>query len=152
MPSCTKCGLAKEDDAFRLHPNRSGNRFSWCKPCENREKTLRNRLKIKESLKLMLWTYAKRRAAKQSLPFDLDPDDISVPSHCPVLGMELKRNVAKPGRNSFSLDRTDPKLGYVRGNITVMSVRANLLKSDATPEELAAILEKVHGWTCSPPV
>lgn len=44
--------------------------------------------------------------------------------------------------SSPSLDRFDPKKGYVRGNINVISDRANTLKNNASVEEL----EKVVAW------
>jgi hypothetical protein len=37
------------------------------------------------------------------------------------------------------LDRLIPELGYVKGNIAVVSTRANTLKRDATPEELMKV-------------
>ena len=40
---------------------------------------------------------------------------------------------------SPSVDRIRGELGYVRGNICVISWRANKLKADATAEELEAI-------------
>ena len=42
--------------------------------------------------------------------------------------------------DSPSLDRIVPELGYVKGNIRVISNRANHLKSDATLEEHRKIL------------
>lgn len=38
-----------------------------------------------------------------------------------------------------SLDRRAPEKGYVKGNVTVMSRRANTLKLNASSEELRAI-------------
>ena len=42
--------------------------------------------------------------------------------------------------NSPSLDRTDPKLGYILGNVRVLSWRANYLKGDATVQEIRKLL------------
>jgi len=42
--------------------------------------------------------------------------------------------------NSPSLDKLIPELGYVKGNITVMSVRANRIKNDATRQEIELLL------------
>lgn len=77
----------------------------------------------------MLWS-AKNRATRKGLPFDLQIEDIVIPEICPVLGIA----VTKP-----SLDRKKNDLGYVRGNIKVISDRANRIKSDATVEEIEAI-------------
>lgn len=85
-----------------------------------------------------LITKAKRRATLQGVPFDLKPDDFEIPEFCPVLGIPLYRG-SKNGYNSPSLDRIRPALGYVRGNIVVVSWRANMLKKDATIEELIGL-------------
>lgn len=80
---------------------------------------------------------ARKRAARFSLPFDITPEDIQIPLECPVLGIPLRTG----GRdNAPSLDRIKPKEGYVRGNIEVISFRANRLKSDASTEEMRAVL------------
>ncbi|MBB3990312.1 hypothetical protein [Croceicoccus naphthovorans] len=59
----------------------------------------------------------------------------------PILGIPIY--IAKGGRggkdHSPSLDRIRPKLGYVPGNVIVISNRANRLKSDATIRELRDI-------------
>ena len=86
---------------------------------------------------------AKVRAAKIGVPFDLTAADIHFPKRCPLLGVELNYVLGAKGGPKFdspSLDRLDPAAGYVRGNVFVMSMRANRLKSDATIEELRAIL------------
>jgi hypothetical protein len=68
-------------------------------------------------------------------------EDIVIPLHCPVLGLPLYRNSggAAQGPNSPSLDRIDPSLGYVQGNVKVISSRANAIKSNASPEELLRV-------------
>jgi len=78
-------------------------------------------------------------AKKRGLPFDLTPDDVSIPEKCPVLGIPLSRGVGVRTDNSPSLDRIIPSLGYVKGNVIVVSMRANRIKNDATLEELRTI-------------
>lgn len=67
-----------------------------------------------------------------------------VPEFCPVLGMRLE-----PGNglsaSSPSLDRFDPEKGYTKGNVRVISARANTLKSNATPDELRKVLAYLEG-------
>lgn len=64
-----------------------------------------------------------------------------IPDHCPILGLPLYRNVGgrAQGPHSPTLDRINPALGYVRGNVRVISSRANSIKSDSTPEELLRV-------------
>jgi hypothetical protein len=84
---------------------------------------------------------AKMRARALKVPFDLDVSDIVIPTHCPILGIKLKpggSGRAKP--DCVSLDRFKPSLGYVRGNVTVISWRANCLKRDGTLEEFEKLV------------
>lgn len=48
------------------------------------------------------------------------------------------------GDDSYSLDRIDSSRGYVKGNIWVISLRANRIKNDSTVEELRLIADKVE--------
>ena len=84
---------------------------------------------------------AKTRARKLGLPFTITIDDVLIPTHCPVLGIPLIRGTGRNSQseNSPTLDRVLPDKGYVRGNVIVISNRANRLKSDATIKELRDI-------------
>jgi len=91
---------------------------------------------------------ARARAKKKGVPFTITPSDIVIPSHCPVLGVPLKRSgwPPPPSPNAPSLDRIVASKGYVSGNVVVISFRANRIKTDATLDELkrvAAWLESV---------
>lgn len=80
---------------------------------------------------------ARYRAKQRGLPFDLVAEEIVVPTVCPLLGIPLRiDNCGQPAPDSPSLDRIDPRLGYVRGNVQVISYKANTMKQDATPAEL----------------
>jgi len=84
---------------------------------------------------------AKCNAKRRGVPFNLSLDDIQIPAVCPVLGLKLAMSISGRSAASPSLDRIIPALGYVRGNVIVVSWRANELKSDATPEELRKIAD-----------
>lgn len=88
---------------------------------------------------------AKGRAKTKGLPFDLDESDLVAPTHCPVLGIELNYEASHNNDASPSLDRRTPALGYVRGNVTVISRRANILKLDVIdPEELQKVVDYIR--------
>lgn len=90
---------------------------------------------------------ARARARKRGLDFDITVEDIVVPDRCPVFGMEIRHKFGSGGADdrSPSLDRIDPSKGYIKGNIRVISHRANRIKSDASKEELVMLVEYVHG-------
>ena len=90
-----------------------------------------------------MWSSAKQRAKKAKVPFNIEICDILIPERCPVLGVELKRGIRHKRATSPSLDRIIPSLGYVKGNVWVMSSRANLIKNDATVEELELVVKAI---------
>ncbi len=67
-----------------------------------------------------------------------------IPDVCPVLGISLYPGTGRgPGHNAPSLDRIVPALGYVPGNVQVISHLANSMKRDASPEQLRLFAEWV---------
>tara|TARA_R110000868_G_scaffold233787_1_gene487510 strand:+ start:221 stop:739 length:519 start_codon:yes stop_codon:yes gene_type:complete len=83
-----------------------------------------------------------RKVAKErGLPFNLEESDIIIPEFCPVLGIRLELPSKARTDASVSIDRITPSLGYVKGNIVIVSWRANFIKSDATLEELKRLVE-----------
>lgn len=91
-------------------------------------------------------TAAKQRAKRRGLPFELTLGDIDIPTECPILKIPLVRNRrGGPQPNSPSLDRIVPEHGYVRGNVQVISHKANTIKSDATLDELRAVVRYLEG-------
>jgi hypothetical protein len=108
----------------------------------------RNRRRRKPEEHLVL--YAQYRARRDGLPFDISVDTLHWPSHCPVLGIELDYNKTPTGdrkirTNSPTLDRHINELGYVIGNVNVISHKANRIKSDATAEELMRVARYAAG-------
>ncbi len=83
---------------------------------------------------------AKVRALKAGVPFNLELQDIVIPEFCPILGMKLEHGTHKSHDNAPTLDRIIPSQGYVRGNVIVVSHRANRIKSDASLAELQNIV------------
>jgi len=98
----------------------------------------------KENVNSRLCSIAKSRAKKKNLEFDITKEDVIVPTHCPILGIELTMNQGSGAGgkyNSFSLDRIDSSKGYVKGNVQVISHLANNMKSYATKEDLLKFAE-----------
>lgn len=93
----------------------------------------------------MYWR-AKKRSKKMGRIFDIKQEDVFAlyVERCPIFDIELDWEVEGLKRafdNSPSLDRIDSSKGYVKGNIWIISVRANRIKNDASAEELMAIAQ-----------
>jgi hypothetical protein len=91
---------------------------------------------------------AKHRAKKMGWEFNLEVEDIEIPEKCPVLGLPLFIRQGYQGQgknpNNPSLDRIDNSLGYVKGNVQVISWRANDLKKNGTLEEFTKLVEYLN--------
>lgn len=86
----------------------------------------------------------KKRAKQKGFEFNLTLEDIpQIPEFCPVLGIPIiiNKGECSPSDNSPSVDRIDSTKGYIKGNIRIISNRANRIKSDATVDELRKVLE-----------
>ena len=88
---------------------------------------------------------ARVRARVKGLEFSLTKEDIRIPESCPVLGIRLRVSSGRYSDSSPALDRIDNSKGYVRGNVLVVSARANSLKNDATVDELKKLVEFYSG-------
>lgn len=93
-----------------------------------------------------MWAGAKARADKKKLPFNITQENVRELVvdlvYCPVLGIKLNWNSTKLEDDSPTLDKIIPELGYVQGNIAIISCKANRIKTDATVDEV----RKVWSW------
>jgi hypothetical protein len=133
---CGKCKTYKLPEEFYLNARSLTGRGSYCKPCmSDYTKTEKwsnwRKEKYYKNPSRSIWIEARNRAKKAGLPFNIDPEDCEIPDLCPVLGIKLinkgfgTRNDATP-----TLDRIRNTEGYVKGNVKIISWKANRLKSD----------------------
>jgi hypothetical protein len=86
-----------------------------------------------------LLAYTKTSAWQKSLEHNIDRSDLAIPESCPVLGIPLFFTPGKRTSNTPTVDRINSTLGYIKGNVVVVSWRANDLKKDASVDELIRI-------------
>ena len=75
----------------------------------------------------------KTRAKRKNISFDIEVEDIIVPNECPILKIPLHYECRE---NTPSVDRIDNSKGYIKGNIQIVSYKANTMKNSASPKEL----------------
>lgn len=167
MKQCSACGQLKPESEFSKDKTKADGLRSQCKECDkqyakqyhlaNREKKLerskqyyaanhdkerkRHKRYREAHPEQYLWTGAKGRAKTRGLEFNIEVSDIVIPEFCPVLGLKLEKGKGEQQDSSPTLDRIDSSKGYIKGNIEVISWRANRLKNDATPEELRKVAD-----------
>lgn len=158
MRNCISCNVELNDSNFKWY--RAKNYIWKCTPCINREKrkdaAIKRRSNAKETERTNIWRLkqksndpvrytckqlrgsAHKRAGAMGWEFDLTTEFLvaNAPTHCPILGVELKYGGGDKANNSASLDRIDSSKGYTKNNVQIISMLANLMKSNATQAEL----------------
>lgn len=162
---CRSC--SRQKDRERYATDRAKERIRNKKYREQNKERLKQSRKVRDAANLSklaaaklkyltenshyyLYLGAKNRANKAGIPFNIEPEDIIIPAICPVLGLELTRNRGRVGPNSPSVDKIIPELGYVKGNVRVISYRANTLKSNGTIEEFYKVIEDLKRIRAQP--
>ena len=88
---------------------------------------------------------AGARAKRQGRKFTIKLKDICIPKKCPILGIRLKRGRGKRHDGSPSLDRVNNSKGYIKGNIRVISWKANSLKRNLTLSNVKKLYKYMTG-------
>lgn len=86
----------------------------------------------------------KNKCSKKGIPFEITVDDLVFNSHCPALGIRIDYFSNTIADNSPSIDKIIPKKGYIKGNVQVISMRANRVKSNASLEDLMKISDYIR--------
>jgi hypothetical protein len=136
--------LNKDPESLRIcskcHAQKAIREFvpgSWCKEC-HADNRCTDHLKRPEQY---LLNGAKYRSNRDGIPINITINDICIPEFCPDLGIPLAPSNGKVSPNSPTLDKIIPELGYVKGNVRVISSRANRMKQETT------LIECSHIWS-----
>lgn len=114
-------------------------------PDIEREKTKKNRNKSPRNNISYLLSAKKAKCKRNGIEFNIRVDDLYFPTHCPLLGLRLDYETCSHyNPNRASLDRIDPQKGYTQDNVWVVCLRANMIKSDASMEELQMICNRLQ--------
>lgn len=125
-----------EQNRIRYHANKARYRVNQRKY----EKSVTEKARTDKTLHAKrLLKGARTRARRLGLEFSISYSDIPIPEFCPALGVRLQFNKAKMKFDSATIDRIDSSRGYVKGNVQVISLKANTIKSNASYEEILAV-------------
>lgn len=148
MRKCETC-------AVPLPPphKRGGRPRQWCPACSlerNRRRVRQAHVEADYSFRSPTWrasmlSNAMHRAQRRGAKFDraaLEELLDNAPDRCPVFGtlFAVRRGVRGVVDTAPTVDRLDNSKGYVRGNMCLISWKANRVKNDATLSDLTAVV------------
>ena len=140
---CTKCKKLKNYEEFGIFKSNNngwydieGYRRKWhCRTCDT---NIQKNIHLNNP-EIRLFNLSKRRAIKNNLSFDLTKEYIKSifpkDNKCPITGKEFKYGINN--RNyTPSIDKIDPKKGYIKGNVVIISHITNALKGEIDDIEI----------------
>lgn len=145
---CQGCLEDKTLENFPVRLDRSGKHRPYCRECvRNIQRSRHDNHRRTKPFKLRC-SRAKSRAQYLKVPFDLTPDYLEKlwTGICPALGIPIKWETDRSDDTAAELDRFNPLLGYVKGNVTFLSRKANRLKNNASLEELENLVKWMQAW------
>lgn len=144
---CTRCKTDKFTSDFSKCKTYKDGLSMYCRSC-NKELKDKRKPQNKEyhakrynaySDKEILLKNIRSNAAKRGESTDITLDDIPpVPSFCPILGIPITTR-SRNRSNAVSVDRIDNSKGYVKGNIVLISMKANVCKNNMTFDQIASL-------------
>lgn len=154
IKQCSRCKAIKPIEFFGKRKIARDGRNGRCKACISAYNDRWKKDNSEAYLCSMMLTAARRRARLYNRTCTVDFEYVMSlrATHCPVLGIELNwtyKDPEKSGKlqdNSPSIDRINPLLGYDKGNIAIISWKANRLKSHLTLDEA----RKLIAWWQNP--
>jgi len=159
--TCSRCNREKEirqkeiNGVIKMH--------SICKPCRSsisynsrKKRTEEYKIKVKskneidiDSRGYLIWKRAKDRACKKNLDFSITREQVVSWLNigiCQATGLKLNLEFGKETLNPLgpSLDRINPKLGYIVGNVRMVSWIFNRAKGDGSDDDVWLLAEALN--------
>ena len=136
--NCHNCGITKKyvanQNCVICHKQNCKRRRDH--PKNKAKQSILNKQKHRANIEVDLLRRAKYRTKKSGLEFNIDIKDIIIPEFCPILGIPIIIGKEKVHANSPSIDRIDSNNGYMKGNVQVISYKANACKGNLSLQEM----------------
>lgn len=139
---CGKCKEYKPFSDFYKNSRSSTGYQTYCKICIKEYATGENwvawrKERYYRNPSRTIWIEARTRARHAQLPFNIEPEDCNIPEFCPVLGIKLiSKGKGTRDDSTPTLDKVDPAKGYTKGNVNIISWKANRIKSNCSEPEV----------------
>ena len=99
---------------------------------------------FQDDIQKQIYYRVKQSSKKRNLQFNIEPHDIIIPTHCPLLNVELLFDkVYSSSDNYYTIDRIDSSKGYVKDNVQIISLLANTMKNKATKDQLLTFSKNI---------
>lgn len=120
-----------------------------CERLRNYHQNRQQSLTIDNKLKDMIHR-CKTRSNEKNLPFNIDVNYLKTlyVERCPILEIPLNWESCATGRTEStpSVDRIIPNLGYIKGNVRIISALANAMKNCATKKQLITFAKNIENY------
>jgi len=129
LKRCPCCGQDKNPDDFWRSKVRSDGLDTRCKDCK--------KVWREDNYVHYIILASRNRAKLEGVPCTIDETDIYIPEICPISSCRrfLERKRGRAWSGSPSLDRYNPTLGYIPGNVWVICNKCNRDKQNMTGEQ-----------------
>ena len=129
MKTCSNCHESKELSEFHNSSKYADGVQLWCKACANIHGAYRIRkVNAKKQGDVFNVTFKQYYDLRKNTPF------------CPITKEPFRLQGSGGGHDSATLDKINPKLGYVIGNIAFISRKANTIKYTISTSAEARII------------
>jgi hypothetical protein len=149
MKACSQCGVVQDLDQYpkTYHKRKNGasygdGRRANCRICENK----RRKKSYDNNPLTRMFMNAKSRCRQYDIEFNLELTDLQIPEFCPILGIKLELGWRDNYPFAPSIDRIDSTKGYVKGNVAVVSLLANRMKTNATLDQCLAFALNIEKY------
>lgn len=159
---CSKCGRPRSqiEHFYRYGEKRERRQRSICKPCHYRQTSESRRLRLAEvnalararrrgsprAVAYSIWKGAKDRARKRNIEFSITREWVEsrlALAICAATAVpfDLTETTTRQNPRAPSLDRINPKLGYIADNCRIVTWIFNRAKGDNTDEDVRKMAE-----------
>lgn len=136
---CIECESKRKKKRYKenedIRKTAKNNYQKWYQNNKHKQQESAQRYRRKYPERILFYM-AKDRSKNKNIEFNIEIEDIKIPEYCPILNIKLKNGRIENKEKSPSLDKIDNSKGYIKGNIRVISLLANQMKSIANREQL----------------